>query len=340
MIRTFPNEVWLPVLAALLVSLATAAADAVAAVPKTTPDIRATPPAMPTEVEVAGFVIDIVKISGADQSFTGDASMLARWKDPRVAAQLGPGTHPLDDVWHPLIAIANIRNVKTMLPDVVAVDADGTITYRQRVTGEFSAHFDLHEFPKDKQKIAIQFVARGNSAKQVRLAPLPELTGRAKEFTISDWTVGKAEWREAPYDLPGLDLVLPGLKLEFEARRLVGYYIGTIVVTAGIILCMASLVFWLGLEAINPRISISVTSMLTLVAHRFVVQSQLPRLPYLTKMDHFLLGAALLVLVGLVGVVTVHKLGASDKEKAQKLNNILRWLHPLAFLGLLSIVIF
>jgi len=332
---------WLPVawqfpVAALGMALLPASATGAAESPT---DIRSTPPAATTAVEVGGFIIDVVKISGADQLFTADVSMIVRWKDPRALTEKGPGTFPRDDVWHPLIAIANTRSTKTMLPDVVEIDPDGSMTYRQRISGDFSARFDLHDFPKDKQTIAIHFVARGKSADQVRLVPMPDLTGQAEEFTISDWAIGKVHWRVAPYVLPGLGKELPGIKFEFEATRLVGYYIGTIVVTAAIILCMASLVFWLGIGAINPRISVSVTSMLTLVAHRFVVQSQLPRLPYLTRMDYFLLGAALLVLLGLVGVVAVNSLAEHDKEKAVRLNKLLRWLQPVALVGLLVAIL-
>ena len=291
------------------------------------------PPTNPVEVGVAGFVIDVAKISGADQSFTADVAMQAQWKDPRLAKR-GPGIYKLDEVWHPLVAIANARNTKTLLPDVVEVSEDGMVTYRQRIAGEFSARFELHDFPSDTQKLPIEFVVRGENAHQVRLVPLPGLVGRAENFTISDWSLGKPEFHEKPYRLPGLGMELPGIELSLQAKRLVGYYIGTIMVTSGIILCMASLVFWLGLDAINPRISVSVTSMLTLVAHRFVVQNELPRLPYFTKMDYFLLGAAILVLLGLVGVVAVHAIGKTDTERASRLNKRLRWLHPIAFVAL------
>jgi hypothetical protein len=171
------------------------------------------------------------------------------------------------------------------------------------------------------------------------LLPLPNLTGRAKQFTLSDWDIEEVKFRRNTYPLPGLGIELPGIVLEFQAKRLVGYYLGTIVVTSGIILCMAALVFWLGLEAINPRISVTVTSMLTLVAHRFVVQSQLPHLSYFTKMDYFLLGATLLVLLGLAGVVAVNTLSKTDRDRAARINRRLRWLHPLGFAVLLVVVV-
>ncbi|WP_297084456.1 hypothetical protein [uncultured Demequina sp.] len=63
-------------------------------------------------------------------------------------------------------------------------------------------------------------------------------------------------------------------------------------------------------------ISVSVTSMLAMIAYRFVAAKDLPRLPYLTRMDFFLLGSAFLMLLGLVGVVAIARCDAADKPDA------------------------
>ena len=111
------------------------------------------------------------------------------------------------------------------------------------------------------------------------------------------------------------------------------YYFATIFASAVIIGCMAWMVFWMPQVAINPRISISVTSMLTLIAHRFVVGSNLPKLAYLTNMDYFLLSCTVMVLLSLVGVVTVFRVSSSGRpELATRLNRIFRWVYPAIFL--------
>jgi len=40
----------------------------------------------------------------------------------------------------------------------------------------------------------------------------------------------------------------------------------------------------------NTQFSVAVTSMLTLIAYRYAVDSQLPRLPYMTRLDVFFVG--------------------------------------------------
>ena len=45
------------------------------------------------------------------------------------------------------------------------------------------------------------------------------------------------------------------------------------------------------------------TSMLTLIAYRFAIDSQLPPLPYMTRLDVFILTSTLLVFFSLIEVV-------------------------------------
>lgn len=320
------------VLSYLLSSLSTAADNII---------IKYEPPAAPTQVYVSVYIIDILKIEGAEQAFTGDLTLLMSWRDPRLAhdndrAQI----LPLQQVWNPQILIANSRNTKISLPETVEVLADGTVNYRQRLTGTFTSHFDLHRFPNDQQTLIVDFVARGYRTNTVRLLHDDSWTGRAERLTISDWAVGDVRLIEAPYTIPSLDITLPGLRLELPVERLVGYYAGTILSSAAIIVCMGWLVFWIAPASINPRISVSVTSMLTLIAHRFVIKGELPNLPYLTTMDYFLLGSTLMVLLGLIEVVIVHHVvSRGDEAKALRLNHIFRWSYPLPFLALLAFVL-
>ena len=301
-------------------------------------EIKHDPPVSPTVVRVSAYIIDILKIVGADQSFTGDVTMSMTWNDPRLAhgndqAQI----LSLHDIWNPQILIANSRSITKTLPENVEVQSDGTVSYRQRLTGTFTSHFDLHRFPNDHQTLVIDFLSRGHTSKEVQLVRDDTWTGQADHLTISDWAVGKVTLVEQPYTIPSLNVSVPGLRLELPVKRLVGYYAGTVLSSAAIIVCMAWLVFWIPPEAINPRISVSVTSMLTLIAHRFVIQGELPNLPYLTTMDYFLLGSTLMVLLGLVEVVVVFRiLSHGNESKALRFNRFFRRSYPLLFLALLA----
>lgn len=293
------------------------------------------------QVDAAIYVIDVTNITGSEQTYEADISTLFRWKDARLAQ---PGVSkrvvPLSAVWNPNILLANLRNAKNSLPEELEILEDGTVNYRQRWTGSYTAQFDLQAFPNDKQTLPLIFVARGYRQGELELKPLAEFTGRSERVSITDWKIGELELNATNFELPGLQVMIPAIRAELPAERYVGYYVGTIFITASIIVSMAWLVFWLDPGAHNPRVSISVTSMLTLIAHRFVIQRELPNLPYLTQMDYFLLGSTLIVLLGLVGVVCVLNLYSSGaKERAARVNLIFRCVYPLPFIALLLLVL-
>jgi cadmium resistance protein CadD (predicted permease) len=94
-------------------------------------------------------------------------------------------------------------------------------------------------------------------------------------------------------------------------------------------------VFWLDPQAVAPRVSVSVTSMLTLVAYRFLLGGDLPKISYLTRLDYFLLGATILVFLALIEVTWTSAMsGRGRTEAARRLDRSSRWLFPAMFLAL------
>jgi len=75
-----------------------------------------------------------------------------------------------------------------------------------------------------------------------------------------------------------------------------------------------------------------VTSMLTLIAYRFMVGGMLPRISYLTRMDRFTTASTVLVFLTLVettAAVVLAKRGQVDK--AQAVDRFARFGCPLAY---------
>jgi hypothetical protein len=66
---------------------------------------------------------------------------------------------------------------------------------------------------------------------------------------------------------------------------------------------MSWTVFWIDPTNGGPQISVAVTSMLTLIAYRFAIGSEVPKLPYLTRLDGFILAGSLLVFLSLIEVM-------------------------------------
>jgi len=294
----------------------------------------ARPTTGPTEVEIAVVVLDVERIDDAMQGFSANVLFVARWSDPRLAHDgTGDEWRSLDDVWHPRLQVANLRQGNSTLPEIAEVSPDGTVTYRQRLLGQFSQKLDLSDFPLDHQTLAFQIVALGNLESDVVFVQHPDIpSGVVPDVAISDWEILASRARTQAYQpMPGVQ-PRAGYVLEFDAKRFLGYYRSKIILPLLLIVAMSWLVFWIDPELAGPQISIAVTSMLTLIAYRFMVGGMLPKISYLTRMDWFTSASTLLVFLTLVeATVTVMLTKRGRPERAQTIDRFSRWGFPLAY---------
>jgi hypothetical protein len=303
----------------------------------------------PTQISVQIWVIDIHSIDSAQQSFTADIAVVLRWKDPRLAhTGSGVAHYALDQIWNPRVVIVNETNsVTRRLPESVDVDPDGAVLYRQRYVGSFTQSLRLQSFPFDKQTFRIHLVAVRFSPDEVKFVPdqkwieagLKQAGGISPSITLPDWTIEKWDIRTLSYSLtPGVDY--SGYVFEFTASRNVRHYILKVILPLVLIVLMSWSVFWIDPTTSSSQISVAVTSMLTLIAYRFAVDSQLPRLPYMTRLDAFILTSTLLVFFSLIEVLVTTILDNNQQtERAKQLDRYCRIVFPVIF-AIASVAIF
>jgi cadmium resistance protein CadD (predicted permease) len=120
----------------------------------------------------------------------------------------------------------------------------------------------------------------------------------------------------------------------------VQHYILKVILPFVLIVMMSWSVFWTEPTNSNTQFSIAVTSMLTLIAYRFAVDTQLPRLPYMTRLDVFFLISTLLVFFSLIEVLVTTIMDNNQQiARAKKLDRYCRVIVPVIFL-IASIAIF
>jgi hypothetical protein len=275
--------------------------------------------------------------------------MNQRWKDSGLA-HTGKGIvrYPLEQIWHPRLSIVNETNsVSRKFPDSVEVDPDGTVTSRQRYAGAFTQPLRLQSFPFDRQTFRVQLVAVRYQSNEVMFVPdqvwiqdgLKGAGGISPSVTPPDWTIEKWEVKPLVYALAPRHQY-SSYAFEFTASRNVQHYILKVILPLVLIVMMSWAVFWIDPTTSSSQISIAVTSMLTLIAYRFAIDSQLPRLPYTTRLDTFILTSTLLVFFSLIEVVVTTILDNNKQaERAKQLDRYCRVIFPLVF-AVASIAIF
>jgi hypothetical protein len=99
-----------------------------------------------------------------------------------------------------------------------------------------------------------------------------------------------------------------------------------------LIVAMSWIVFWIDPDQSSTQIGVATTSMLTLIAYRFMVGGAIPPVPYLTRMDHFILGSTFLVFAALLQAVATSIMAHRKKmDRARKTDKMCRVIFPLTF---------
>ncbi|PWT93827.1 MAG: hypothetical protein C5B54_01265 [Acidobacteria bacterium] len=299
------------------------------------PTLSAQSAKSPAEVQAFIYVVDLREIDGAKQDFFADIVVRLRWKDPKLAGQ---GKHflPADAAWNPNIQIVNRVSVQATLPEVLEVDESGNVIYRQRFIGQFSSPLNLREFPFDHQTISIILVALAKTPEEVKFVrDSAEESGIGSKLSITDWKIDSYEVKMQPFRATPGGRSLAGFVFELNLTRYFLFFLVQIIIPVGLIVAMSWIVFWLDIQETGPRVSLSVTSMLTLVAYRLLTASFLPRLPFLTRMDYFVFSSTSLVFLSLLSVVWIARSTKKKEPFAAALNLHSRWIFPVLFLFML-----
>lgn len=299
----------------------------------------------PTTVSVLIWIVDIDTINSANQNFVANVFIALQWKDNRLASRGSDvRKYKLADIWTPRVQIANeIGLIRKTMPEEAEVSPDGTVMYRQRYVGPFSQPLKLGDFPFDTHVFQLHLVAVGYTTNEIRFIPDPRLVavgskyaaGIAKNISLPDWKIIGLETKQLPYTIvPGYDTA--GYVLEFTAERHVHYFIWKIIFPLILIVLMSWSVFLIDPTNAGTKIGVATTAMLTLIAYRFVIDSQVPRVPYLTRLDIFIIADTLLILSSLYMVTMTAYLVHKEKEElARKIERI--WM--VAFLIVFGIIV-
>ncbi len=292
----------------------------------------------PTKIYVSIGVLDIDEIDSAKQSFVANIFYEIRWYDLRLKHnQKGRNVVPLNSIWHPQLLFVNQQKVWSSLPEVAHISPAGEVIYRQHVWGPFSQPLDVRKFPFDKQDFVIRIACADYSTNEIQfLLDKGAQSGIADEFSLPDWKILKWELVFNPYKPTGLSKGSASFALVLYAQRYASHYIWKVILPLFLIVAMSWVVFWIDPSEAGAQISVGTTSMLTLIAYRFMVGDSMPTVPYLTRIDYFILGSTFLVFLALLQVVVTSGLAKKNKlNRARRFDFWSRFIFPIIFTAII-----
>jgi len=172
-------------------------------------------------------------------------------------------------------------------PDRAKVIYKSTSSYR------IKNYFNLKTFPFDKQKLTIYLKNDIGDINDYRSLVTGYTMRRALEFkntnSIQGWNIINAKTQYQISYNENQKSFNDGIMLEFEIERKSRYYIYKIILPILLILTVCWSAVWINPKEIESRLTITIVCLLSLIAYNFVIDSDMPKLEYLTIMDYVIL---------------------------------------------------
>ena len=167
------------------------------------------------------------------------------------------------------------------------------VTYKSESVYKIKNNFNLISFPFDSQKLEIFIINNMSDLSVYEMYTSFWSSVKAEEFKknndIQGWDIKHLELKYDQYYDPITQLILDGVKMEIEIERKSIYYLFKIILPIILILIICWSSVWIDPKEIESRLTITIVCLLSLIAYNFVIDSELPKLEYLTVMDYIIL---------------------------------------------------
>jgi hypothetical protein len=293
----------------------------------------------PVIVRTAIFLANLTEIDELAERFTVNAYLFLSWKDPRLAYTSSFETHrevPLDRIWVPKINLINHQEKREFVSRLALVDPDGTVHYHEEFVAHLSAELDLRKFPFDTEHlhIYVQPVLPDAEMHRVLLVADPTECGvaSARWTALAQWTIVGLSTADGSFAYGNHAPSLPALSFTVTVKRQYVYYLWKIFFPLILIVIVAYSAFFVEIKDHYTQITIALTTILTVIAFSFSVESSMPKVPYLTYIDCFFLATYVLVFLSLIVLVVTHTMvGRDDHKRAIQLRRLWRWAYVILF---------
>lgn len=311
------------------------------------------PPSSPTVVKVGVFLMDIVDLDEANETFQAEFVIGTEWMDPRLAfdpdemgtdRKLFQGPWQFVEVftgWWPQLLITNEIGLGSSNAVRLVVHADGRVRYMEQRSVTLETPMQLRRFPFDRQVLAANIISFGDHSDQVLLEVDERILGATEEFAEQNQKVHMAQWRfenlhlasrEADFRYYGGEKVFSEVQLTISLARESANFVWKIIVPLIILVLLMWVVFWLEVDSLSERLNLAFIGVLTIVAYQFLIDGTMPRISYFTFTDTILFFSFTVMCLAIFESLVVYALyRAGHKPLAERIDTVAQWIFPMIY---------
>uniref|UniRef100_A0A5F9D902 Gamma-aminobutyric acid type A receptor subunit delta n=1 Tax=Oryctolagus cuniculus TaxID=9986 RepID=A0A5F9D902_RABIT len=297
----------------------------------------------PVNVALALEVASIDHISEVNMEYTMTVFLHQSWRDSRLSYNhtsetLGLDSRFVDKLWLPDTFIVNAKSAwfhdVTVENKLIRLQPDGVVLYSIRITSTVACDMDLAKYPMDEQECMLELEsccrnmaapADDGDPASASVAGLTHLPGDG--YSSEDIVYYWSENQEQIHGLDRLQLAqftitsyrfstelmnfksagqFPRLSLHFRLRRNRGVYIIQSYMPSVLLVAMSWVSFWISQAAVPARVSLGITTVLTMTTLMVSARSSLPRASAIKALDVYFWICYVFVFAALVEYAFAH----------------------------------
>jgi cation transporter family protein len=279
----------------------------------------------PTNITINFFVASFGSINELSMEYTVDMYLRQTWMDPRLKHSYSkPLVLPpkfIDKIWIADLFFSNEKSSYfhdvTVPNRYIRIAADGEVLYSVRLTLTLACPMVLKNFPLDTQVCSVQLESYGYSTEDVIFQWAPEGPVQIAEDT----------------ELPQFNLMdtrtsictkvystgaFTCLQVSFTLQREFGFYLLQTYVPSSLIVVLSWVSFWISSDAVPARISLGVTTVLTVTTQLSASQQSVPRVSYTKAIDVWMSACMMFVFSALMEFALVNVLSRKRPPQDHK----------------------
>lgn len=259
----------------------------------------------PTVINVQMYFNSFGSLNAGNMDYTLDMFLRQRWRDPRMTYTEGLSSYTIMDaqlqkrIWKPDTYFENVKSAQvhgvTMPNLLLRVTKTGDVLYSMRVTLTLSCNLELELYPFDAQLCYVRVSSYANTDDVI------QYHWGAESIVIEDGI------EISEFDLLANDTYshknifatgnFSGLTASFSLRRQNGYHILQTYIPTILIVSISWVSFWLDPNAVPGRVSLGVTTLLTLTTLASGIRQSLPPVSYVKAIDVWI-GVCMIMVFG------------------------------------------
>uniref|UniRef100_L7M4K6 Putative glycine receptor alpha 3 n=1 Tax=Rhipicephalus pulchellus TaxID=72859 RepID=L7M4K6_RHIPC len=289
----------------------------------------------PTYVKVNIYVNSIGPVNANNMEYGMDIYLRQSWQDLRLnVSKYGVnstvtinGEDIMGKIWKPDLFFRNVKEASfhyvTVPNKLVKLGPDGEVLFSMRLTLRLACFMSFRHFPLDTQRC------------HILLGPYAQTI----EQTAISWQDTDPIVLERPIEIPEFDLVhnsyghynraidtgvFSFLNATFTLERQNGYHLIQTYLPTFLIVMISWVSFWLNVDATPARVTLGVTTLLTMTTVASGVRTQLPPVSYIKAIDVWIGACSVMVFGALLEFTLVNYLSRSKlrPEEFRKSINI------------------